>query len=95
LHFGHAPFFGIYNFNTKDLEMVKNTLDHTSTEKSPISQICELFKVNMIFAKDIGGRAIQEAQNNGVSLKTGDFNTIKEVIENLDKIEKLNESCGH
>ena len=48
-----------------------------------------------IFAKGIGGRAIQLIADKGLALKTGDYDTVKKVIENLDKLKDLTEVCGH
>ncbi len=95
LHFGHAPFFGIYNVNKKDLKIVPNNLDHTNANKSPIAQICDAFNITTIFARDIGDRAIKEAKENNISLKTGNYDTINKVIDNLYNIINLKESCGH
>jgi predicted Fe-Mo cluster-binding NifX family protein len=95
LHFGHAPFFGIYNVNKKDLKIVPNNLDHTNANKSPIAQICDAFNITTIFARDIGDKAIKEAKENNISLKTGNYDTINKVIDNLHNIVNLKESCGH
>lgn len=94
-HFGHAPFFGLYDVEKKELKIVENDLDHTDPTKSPIDQIEEAVHPTTIFAQGIGGRAIQIIADKGLSLKTGQFKTVKEVIENLDKLEDLTQSCGH
>jgi len=94
-HFGHAPFFGVYDVEKKELKIIENDLDHTDPNKSPIDQIEEAVKPTTIFAKDIGGRAINIIAEKGLSLKTGDYKTVKEVIENLDKLKDQIESCGH
>lgn len=94
-HFGHAPFFGIYDVEKKELKITPNNLDHTDPTKSPIDQIQEAVNPTTIFAKGIGGRAISIIAQKGLKLKTGEFNTVKEVIENLDKLEDQTESCGH
>jgi len=94
-HFGHAPFFGIYDVEKKELKIIENDLDHTDPNKSPIDQIEAAVNPTTIFAKGIGGRAINIIAQKGLSLKTGNYNTVREVIENLDKLEDQNESCGH
>ena len=94
-HFGHAPFFGMYDTEIKGLTITENDLDHTDPAKSPIDQIEDAVNPTTIFAKGIGGRAIQLIAEKGITLKTGDYDTVKEVIENLDKLEKLTEGCGH
>ncbi|MBW2996048.1 hypothetical protein KY332_01975 [Candidatus Woesearchaeota archaeon] len=94
-HFGHAPFFGVYDTEKKELKIIENNLDHTDPSKSPIDQIEEAVNPTIIFAKAIGGRAIGIISEKGLKLKTGPFNTVKEAIENLDKLEDLTEGCGH
>jgi predicted Fe-Mo cluster-binding NifX family protein len=94
-HFGHAPFFGVYDVGKKELKIIENNLDHTDPNKSPIDQIEEAVNPTTIFAKGIGGRAIGIIAEKGLSLKTGDYGTVKEVIENLDKLGDQTQSCGH
>ena len=94
-HFGHAPFFGLYDVEKKELKIIDNKLDHTDPTKSPIDQIEDAVDPTTIFAKGIGGRAIGLITEKGLSLKTGQYNTVKQVIENLDKLDDQAESCGH
>ena len=94
-HFGHAPFFGVYDVEKKELKIIENDLDHTDPNKSPIDQIEEAVNPTTIFAKGIGGRAIGLISEKGMSLKTGDYSTVKEVITHLDKLEDQTQSCGH
>lgn len=94
-HFGHAPFFGIYDTEKKELKIIENKLDHSNPEKSPIDQITEAVNPTTIFAKGIGGRAIMLIKEKGLALKTGDYSTVKEAIKNLDSLEEQTQSCGH
>ncbi len=94
-HFGHAPFFGVYDVEKKELKIIENNLDHTDPNKSPIDQIEEAVNPTTIFAKGIGGRAIGIIAEKGLSLKTGDYDTVKEAIKNLDKLNDQTQSCGH
>jgi predicted Fe-Mo cluster-binding NifX family protein len=92
-HFGHAPFFGIYE-NGK-LSIVPNKLDHADPTKSPIDQIEEAVHPTMIFAQGIGARAVQIIAQKGLKLRTGDYRTVGEAISNLDKLSVLDKDCGH
>ena len=94
-HFGHAPFFGLYDVVTKELSIVKNTLDHVDPNKSPIDQIIEAVNPTTIFAHGIGGRAVNIIEEKGLSLKTGNFKTVQEVIDNLNNLEVQDKDCGH
>ena len=93
-HFGHAPFFGSYDLEKKELKIIENDLNHTDPDKSPIDQIQEVVNPTIIFAKGIGGRAIELIAEKGIALKTENFNTVKEVIENWDKLEDQTQNCG-
>ncbi|NOR85782.1 hypothetical protein GQ473_06715 [archaeon] len=94
-HFGHAPFFGLYDVEKKELKIIENKLNHTDPAKSPIDQIQDAVNPTTIFSKGIGGRAIEIIAQKGLSLKTGDYTTIKEAIDNLDKLVDQNTNCGH
>ena len=94
-HFGHAPFFGVYDVVTKELSIINNTLDHVDPNKSPIDQIIETVNPTTIFAQGIGSRAVNIIKEKGLRLKTGNFKTVQEVVNNLDKLEDHDSDCGH
>ncbi|MBU0615607.1 MAG: hypothetical protein KJ601_05945, partial [Nanoarchaeota archaeon] len=94
-HFGHAPFFGVYDTEKKELKIIKNDLDHTDPSKSPIDQIEEAVNPTTIFAKGIGGRAIGIIAGKGLKLKTGPYITVRDAIQNLDKLVDQTQGCGH
>ncbi|HOI18744.1 MAG TPA: NifB/NifX family molybdenum-iron cluster-binding protein [Candidatus Woesearchaeota archaeon] len=94
-HFGHAPFFGLYDVSKNRLEIIPNDLDHADPSKSPIEQIQDAVNPTIIFAKSIGGRAISLIQEKGMRLKTGNFKRAGEVIENLDSLKDKTDDCGH
>ncbi len=93
-HFGNAPFFGLYDVESKELEIIENNLDHTDPTQSPIDQIQEAVNPTTIFAQAIGGRAINIIKQKGLSLKTGPFDTVKDAVENLDELKDQTQSCG-
>jgi predicted Fe-Mo cluster-binding NifX family protein len=94
-HFGHAPFFGLYDFETKKFTITKNVLDHSDPNSSPVDQIAETFNPTIVFAQSMGERAIGLFNEKGIKLKTGPYKTVKEAIENLNKLKELTQSCGH
>ncbi|PLW80455.1 hypothetical protein C0585_02570 [Candidatus Woesearchaeota archaeon] len=94
-HFGHAPFFGLYDVKNDEFKIIGNDLNHSDPNKSPIDQIEEAVNPTTIFAKGIGGRAINIIRSKGLGLKTGDFNTVKEAIENIEEMVTQENSCGH
>ncbi len=95
LHFGHAPYFGLYDFNSKELKIIKNNLDHSSPDKSPVDQIVESMNPTIVFAEDMGMRAINLFAENNIEIKAGPYKIVKEVLDNFDNLKKLDNSCGH
>ncbi|MCK5039864.1 MAG: hypothetical protein KAR87_02775 [Candidatus Aenigmarchaeota archaeon] len=94
-HFGHAPFFGLYDLKTKKLTITENKLDHSDPLKSPVDQIVEAVHPTIVLSEMMGQRAVKLFSEKGISLKTGPFKTVKELIENSDKMEDLTKDCGH
>jgi predicted Fe-Mo cluster-binding NifX family protein len=93
-HFGHAPYFGIYDAAGKKLRIVNNTLNHTG-EKSPVDQIVEKHHPTVVYARGIGRRALTLFRERGVAVKTGTHRTVGEVIANIDKLQDQTGDCGH
>ncbi len=94
-HFGHAPYFGVYDVQAGKLSIIGNDLDHTDPSKSPIDQIVEAVHPTTIYAKGIGGRAIQLIAQKGMALKTGDHRTVGDALKDLGNLRDQIESCGH
>jgi len=94
-HFGHAPFFGLYDTKTEEFKITDNKLSHTDPNKSPVDQIVEAVNPTTVFAHGIGARAIMLFNEKGIALKTGFYKTVKEAIANLDKLEEQTSDCGH
>jgi len=93
-HFGHCPYFAIYETDMKNLEIVENKLDHSNKNLTPIDQIMK-FKPDIIFSKGMGERAIKLFTEKNIKIKTGNYKIIKEVIENLNNLKDLMEGCNH
>lgn len=93
-HFGHCPYFAIYNTDSKRLVIVKNELEHTNPNLSPVDQIMK-FKPHVVFTLGIGQRAIKLFNEKEVKLKTGNYKIVREVITNIDHLEELKSGCSH
>lgn len=91
-HFGHNPLFAIYDTDTKKLKIV-----NIGTHGSGCTPVEEIKKHNAdtIYTIGIGSRAMSLLNTIGVKIKTGNFRTVGEVIANLDKLQDLEEGCGH
>ena len=95
LHFGHAPYFALYDTDVKKIIIKENKLDHNNARKSPVEQIMENANPDIVFAQDIGQRAIMLFQEKNIKLKTGSYKTVKELIDNVENLEDLKNGCGH
>ena len=93
-HFGHCPFFAIYETDSEKLEIIKNKIDQSNQSLTPVDQIMN-FKPNIVFSLGIGQRAIKLFNEKNVKVKTGDFKILKQVIENIDNLKELEQSCEH
>lgn len=94
-HFGHAPYFGLYDLMSKEITIKANKLNHSDPNKSPVDQIIESVNPTMVFAQDMGIRAINLFTEKNIKLKTGSYKTVKEVVDNIDELVDLTKGCGH
>ncbi len=92
-HFGHAPFFAMYNFETNELKIVENKINHNDSEKSAIHQLKELFNPECLFVKSIGRKAIDNAKKLNIDLKSGEYQILFQVIENKTSFKNTIRSC--
>ena len=93
-HFGHCPYFAIYETDDKNLEIVENKIDHSDLSLTPVDQIMK-FNPDVVFTLGVGGRAIGLFEEKGVGLKTGEYKTVGEVLENIDNLKELSGGCEH
>ncbi|MCK4649797.1 hypothetical protein KAT36_01055 [Candidatus Pacearchaeota archaeon] len=93
-HFGHCSHFAIYETGTKEITIIKNKLEHSNLDITPVDQIME-FRPDIVFSLGIGQRAIVLFNKKGVKLRTGNYETVKGVIENINNLKKLNSNCNH
>lgn len=91
-HFGHVQFLAIYDSETMETEFAE--VDQTVSGCSPVAAISDR-NIDAIYALGMGMRAVQECSALGIKLKTGNFHTVKEIIENLDRLQDLEGNCGH
>ncbi len=93
-HFGHCPYFAIYETETNNLEFIENKIDHLNQNLTPVDQIMK-FNPNVVFTLGAGQRAINLFNEEKVELKTGNYKILSEVIENIKNLKDLNGGCGH
>jgi len=93
-HFGHCPYFAIYETETNNLEIIENKIDHTNQNLTPVDQIMK-FNPDTVFTLGAGQRAINLFNERQVKLKTGNYKTVQEVVKNIDRLEDLDGGCEH
>ena len=93
-HFGHCLYFAVYETDTKELKFVENIIDHSDASSTPVDQIMK-FNPDAVFSLGIGKRAINLFADKNISLKTGNFKILKDVLGNADSLEDLSEGCDH
>ena len=95
LHFGHAPYFAIYDSQNKQLKIENNDLNHNDANKSPVDQIVENFHPDIVVVKDIGSRAINLFNQKGVKVMGSEYELVEEIIGKLDELKEKTNSCNH
>jgi predicted Fe-Mo cluster-binding NifX family protein len=93
-HFGHCPFFALFDTETNRLKMVENVLDHGNPMLTPVDQIMK-YKPDIVYALGMGQRAIMLFGEKGIKLKTGNLTIVRAVLDNLDNLEDLEHGCMH
>lgn len=90
-HFGHIHFLAVYDTEKKKLDVVSVKPIQGC---SPIAAL-EGQNIDTIYTFGMGMRAMQLCAQMGINIKTGSFETVEDVINNLDKLKDLEENCGH
>ncbi|MDD3263988.1 MAG: NifB/NifX family molybdenum-iron cluster-binding protein [Candidatus Nanoarchaeia archaeon] len=93
-HFGHCPYFAIYDIENQTINIVKNEIDHSNEMLTPVDQVMK-YNPEIVFTLGIGQKAINLFKERNVILKTGNFQTLKEVIENINSLNNISSGCEH
>lgn len=93
-HFGRAPFFALYDSEKDKLEIIENKSEHFGGMGTPVDILLK-YKPDIVFAIGIGPRAAELLKSYNIRIETGDFQTVREIIENKDKLKQLEEICKH
>ncbi len=88
-HFGSAPFFTIYDTETKSIEVFNNTNDHSSHGSCQSMAVVSKYNVQAIMTGGMGMRAIQLLNENGVKVYSLGGNTVEEAIKKFEANELI------
>jgi predicted Fe-Mo cluster-binding NifX family protein len=91
MHFGHNPLFAVCDTERGDVRII-NIGGH-GEGCTPVGGL-KKYKPDMVYTIDIGGRAMLLLREMGIGIKTGKFMTVGDVLENIDRLEELDEGCG-
>ena len=91
-HFGSAPYFLIYDTETKEIEVLNNNeAEHEHGQCNPVTPLKDK-GVQAVVVAGMGARALQNLQSMGITAYRIENGTkVQTIIENLDlnKLEKL------
>ena len=97
-HFGRAPNFAVAevreNGTLDSISYVKNTGEHFGGHGKAMTIVSEV-KPDVLVVKGMGPRGLEAFQNIGVSVMTGDANTVGEAIDDYinGRLVELTEGC--
>jgi len=91
-HFGRAPYFALYDSETDKLEIIENKSEHFGGFGRPAENILK-YKPDVVFALDMGPRAVDLLRSNNIRIETGNYETVEEILDNKDKLKELEEAC--
>ena len=92
-HFGQSQTFALYDKGKKELQFFRNECAHAGG----CMVVDEMLKhaPDMVYALDMGFKATEKFKMKDVKVKTGEFRTVKKVIENVEKLSDLTDTCIH
>jgi predicted Fe-Mo cluster-binding NifX family protein len=83
-HFGSAPFFTVYDFETKEYEVIDNAdSGHEHGMCQPMRRLMGM-DIGAIVCRGLGARALQRLNEGGVKVLRTDRSTVKEIVEGFD-----------
>ncbi|UCG01898.1 MAG: NifB/NifX family molybdenum-iron cluster-binding protein [Candidatus Heimdallarchaeota archaeon] len=86
-HFGRVPLYTIYDDETQDVIIIKNTSTHMGGNKLPAELLYE-HNIDVMLCGGLGRRAIQLFEQYGVEVFVGAYGTVKDAIRQF-KDKKL------
>jgi predicted Fe-Mo cluster-binding NifX family protein len=97
-HFGSAPFFTIYDTDTKGIEVIANDNQHHNHGAcQPLSVIAK-YNVDIIMTNGMGARAVRMLNDSGIKVYRLDGNTVGEAIKKFEDNQlfelRLDNACS-
>lgn len=97
-HFGSAPYFTIYNTETKEISVIDNNNDHhTHGQCTPVEYISG-YSVKTVLTCGMGRRAVSLLNENGIKVYLVNGQTVADAIRHYEsgQLVELSEdgACG-
>ncbi|MFC1505596.1 NifB/NifX family molybdenum-iron cluster-binding protein [Thermoproteota archaeon] len=98
-HFGRAPNFAIIDLNENgiltSISHIENTGEHFGGHGKAMTHVSAL-KPDILVVKGMGQRGLQAFQSMGITVLTGDVNTVREAITaySNNRLVNLTKTCG-
>ncbi|MFA6600650.1 MAG: NifB/NifX family molybdenum-iron cluster-binding protein [Candidatus Omnitrophota bacterium] len=99
-HFGSAPYFTIYDTETKAWEFVENGNQHHSHGTCQPLQFLANQKIDTVVCQGMGARAVQKLNEGGIRVYRVASDTVEEVLKEslcgaLEEITPANACTNH
>lgn len=91
-HFGRAPYWAIYDSVQKKIEITGKKSEEGHRSGNKVQEILQ-FEPDMLFVTGMGVKAKMVLDEKGVKIKTGNFRTVQEVIDNIDSLNDFGGAC--
>lgn len=91
-HFGSAPYFTIYDYQTNEYETLNNSVhDHEHGTCNPMENLKDK-GIDYIACKGLGRRALEKFNDCGIKVFRIDRSTVKDIVEDFSnsKGEEIN-----
>jgi predicted Fe-Mo cluster-binding NifX family protein len=96
-HFGHVPYFAIWDQDSNSLDIIENRSNHKGGVGLPMEFLAP--HCNGVFLKGAGAKAVMLGQQLGLEVYMGADGTVKETIEKFKAgelfIATKNDGCSH
>ena len=84
-HFGSAPYFTIYDFETNGYETVNNSdNDHEHGTCHPMDNLKDK-GIDCVICRGLGRRALEKLNASGIKVFRTDQSTAKDIVESFSK----------
>ncbi len=97
-HFGSAPYFTIYNTDTKELTVLENNNERHDHGMCRPLEIIDGHKIDAILTSGMGRRAVQILNDGGIKLFLLEGRNVEQAVKNYEanKLRELTaeNACG-